>query len=269
MPAKQQNATIKNPNSLNMTVVARYERVIRAKLDRVWENVLDWEHLPHLHATSFDHVTLDEAGDWGWRTFSDPAGTSHIELTVADEASYVSRTYAGGQQNAEIWTYLAPQGDYTAIRVEFHMPNVDPARADRLGEHMLRLYTRLWDEDEAMMIARQQRLDAAPSHAREQCLGPAEDLSLPLVFELGGREYRLTGSATGFRALPTTCPHLLGPLSVVAGNPEELHCPWHGYRFDLRSRACLAPATASCRLPPLPEVSIDDRGQVFVRLAPG
>ena len=46
MPANQQNAALFNPNAPNLTRVATYERLIRAPEERVWENVLDWEHLP-------------------------------------------------------------------------------------------------------------------------------------------------------------------------------------------------------------------------------
>jgi hypothetical protein len=35
---------------------AVYERVIHASLERIWENVLDWEHLPWLHPETFGHV---------------------------------------------------------------------------------------------------------------------------------------------------------------------------------------------------------------------
>ena len=70
MPAHQTNALERNPNGLNLTRVAEYRRDIRASLERVWENVLDWEHLPHLHATSFGYCELDEAGDWGWEILS-------------------------------------------------------------------------------------------------------------------------------------------------------------------------------------------------------
>ena len=43
-----------------LTSVAVYERTIRASLERVWENVLDWEHLPWLHRRTFGHIRLLE-----------------------------------------------------------------------------------------------------------------------------------------------------------------------------------------------------------------
>ena len=44
-----------------------YWREVGVGIERIWENVLDWEHLPVLHETSFNAVELIEIGDWGWR----------------------------------------------------------------------------------------------------------------------------------------------------------------------------------------------------------
>ena len=35
-----------------------YHRRVGASLDRIWENVFDWEHLAHLHDGSFRHCEL-------------------------------------------------------------------------------------------------------------------------------------------------------------------------------------------------------------------
>jgi hypothetical protein len=68
MSANQHHAKTFNPNALKMVRVATYDRLVLAPRARVWENVLDWEHLPYLHKTSFDYVELDAGGQWGWRT---------------------------------------------------------------------------------------------------------------------------------------------------------------------------------------------------------
>ena len=134
MSAQQSNATAFNPNALDLTRVASYARNINAPIMRVWENVLDWEHLPHLHNTSFDYVELDCAGDWGWRTWSNEAHTDHIELTLSNNDSYVARTYQNGQQVSEIWTTLTEQDATTDILVEFHLPEpVHPLVGRRRG----------------------------------------------------------------------------------------------------------------------------------------
>ena len=90
MTALQCNAKEFNPNKLELVEVARYQRTIYAPLERVWENVLDWEHLPHLHASSFNYIELDDGGEWGWRTWSDAEHAGHVELCVATRSSYAA-----------------------------------------------------------------------------------------------------------------------------------------------------------------------------------
>jgi nitrite reductase/ring-hydroxylating ferredoxin subunit len=49
---------------------------------------------------------------------------------------------------------------------------------------------------------------------------------------------------------------MLGPLErgeLLSGGIIE--CPWHGYRFDLRTRACVS--GARCALAPAPAVHVD------------
>lgn len=46
MPARQSNSLLYNPNGLEMTLLSTCQRTIHASLERVWENILDWEHLP-------------------------------------------------------------------------------------------------------------------------------------------------------------------------------------------------------------------------------
>ena len=220
----------------------------------MWENVHDWEHLPHLHEGSFDLCELIEAGDWGWRVYSSADQRNTIELVVRDEHSYVSRTYRDGQQNAEIWTTLTPRENSTEIRVEFDIPGIPEDKVEALGKGMLGLYERLWDEDEAMMIERTRRLTEARSRDRQVEL----ELIASTRFQLGGREYELTETDGEWSAIPVVCPHLLGPLSAENVEAGTIRCPWHGYVFDLESGNCIKPAAATCRLPPKPELDVHD-----------
>ena len=48
-------------------LAATYRRRVGASLRRIWENVFDWEHLAHLHESSFAECTLIDSGSWGWR----------------------------------------------------------------------------------------------------------------------------------------------------------------------------------------------------------
>ncbi|MCI0636032.1 MAG: hypothetical protein L0206_19265, partial [Actinobacteria bacterium] len=104
--------------------VATYRRTVGASLERVIENVLDWEHLPWLHRGSFSSIELHDAGDSGWRAAVglQPAERGRrVEIEVRFEASrerYVTRTLAGVGQGTEIWTRIDPRaGHETAIEV--------------------------------------------------------------------------------------------------------------------------------------------------------
>lgn len=259
MPALQANALTRNPNDLELVSVATYTRLVEATVERVWENVLDWEHLPHLHDTSFSFSELDEAGDWGWRCWSDASHEGHIELCVAAD-NYVARTYSHGEQSSEIWTTLRAQGPATAIEVEFLVVGVAAAQVEAVGQAYCNIYQLLWDEDEAMMCERQRRLDQKRSAGTQVVLGAEAEISqrLPLRFEWRRQEFELVKRDGELLAVPTICPHLLGPLAAEATSPDVLRCPWHGYQFDRRSGACLSPAGVRCRLPAPPVLSIQD-----------
>ena len=259
MPVLQVNALTLNPNAVAMTLVATYRRRVHASLERVWENVLDWEHLPHLHDTSFDYCSLDEAGLWGWRVWSAPDKSSHIELCV-DADQYVARTYAGSDQQSEIWTKLdAVDERATDIEVSFYLSGVPEEKVGQLGEAMLRLYTRLWDEDESMMQERQRRLDQRPGREQEKIIGKTAELAshLPVTFEFDRQQYELRFDQS-WRLRPLICPHLLGPLEPSEQSDSILRCLWHGYEFDVESGACLSPSTATCKLKPLPLIEERD-----------
>ena len=92
------------------------------------------------------------------------------------------------------------------------MPGVAPEAAAALGASYRSLYARLWDEDEAMMVRRQALLAGR--------LEPA------------WREVEVAGRRMRFE---TRCPHLGGPLDDAPVADGCITCPWHGYRFDLRT----------------------------------
>jgi hypothetical protein len=153
--------------SAALALVATYRRTIHASLERIWENVLDWEHLPWLHRRSFLGIHLLEQTPTGWRARVKlpPAGTPRevvIEVQLDQpHLRYWSRAMEGQGAGSEILTCLHPVTERTTdIVVEFRVPQVSPAQAQALGAAYLRLYARLWDEDERMMIRRQALLDA-------------------------------------------------------------------------------------------------------------
>src|ERR1700741_5021067 len=95
--------------------VAVYERVVAASLQRIWENVLDWEHLPWLHRSSFGDVRLLEESPAGWRAWiTTPRGAEESLVAVELDRPalrYVTRRTNGVGAGSEIWTSLEPSGD--------------------------------------------------------------------------------------------------------------------------------------------------------------
>ncbi len=242
--------------------VAVYRRRIGASLERVWENVRDWEHLPWLHRESFASIALEQEDERGWRARIGLQAPAHaeirLELAVSDERRYVARTLEGPGTATEIWTRLDPVDERrTDIEVEFLVPDVAADRRDALGSAYVALYTHLWDQDEAMMRRRSFLLDA-PRAAREPVdLGPAAELEarLPLRTAFAGRPVIVARCAGELLAYDALCPHALGPLDAAPVVDGRVVCPWHGKVFDVRTgRGC--GADHRLRLFPAPRVEI-------------
>jgi nitrite reductase/ring-hydroxylating ferredoxin subunit len=261
-----------------LTLAATYTREVRAGIERIWENVLDWEHLPALHEIYFNHVALIEIGSWGWRVeLTKTPGTADrrmlLELQIdRAKARYRVRILAGDGVGTEIWTLLDPLGPQrTAIEVRFYLPEHRPERLAVLGEKYRSSYARLWDQDEAMMMRREAL--AARSGTRSErsgaalALGPMSELRsrLPLLVELDGEPLRILALEDGeLVAHSTICPHWLGPLDETMPKNGILRCPWHGYLFDLRTGA--SADGRGCRLAPAPRVVVDPvTGEVSLR----
>lgn len=227
--------------------VGTYRRVLPVSLERMYENALDWEHLPHQHSSSFGAIDCEDAGDWGWRArTTDPSGASSlIELRLDREhRRWITRNLEGPDAGSEIWTHafnVAPR--QVDIVVDFFVPGVPPEARERVGAGYAVLYTVLYDEDVEMMVERQRQIDARIDGVRDAAalsLGRASDVSAPLVVTFAGRAVvvdRVDGEWVCFSA---TCPHMLGPLAGQALSDGCVTCPWHGYRFDVRSGECVS-----------------------------
>jgi nitrite reductase/ring-hydroxylating ferredoxin subunit len=270
--SQQGEATTRANERLTRLAVLR--RPIGASLDRIWENVLDWEHLPWLHASSFSRIECLESGDWGWRARAAPTRRPDADFIIEvrlERANrrYCSRTLEGAGAGSEIWTRLTPiDSRHTEIEVEFWIQDVPPDRGREIGDGYLTLYQRLWDEDEAMMQARENALaERLEGRARDRGPEPPIDLgpeaalraALPRCIEAFGGRYRIVEVDGELLAHSTTCPHRLGPLDEAGqggGADHEIECPWHGYRFDLRTgHSCDGRGLS---LPRAPRVVVDD-----------
>jgi len=153
-------------NNEPLTLVATYRRTLHASLERVWENVLDWEHLPWLHCSAFAAAELVEQTPEMWRAWVTLAPAERekralIEIhTDMPNLRYWSRTRDGQGAGSEVLTMLSPIDERTtAIVVEFRTPSLPPEKAHAVGEAYLQLYQRLWDEDQRMMMRKQALLD--------------------------------------------------------------------------------------------------------------
>lgn len=254
--------------------VATYRRELPVSLERLYENALDWEHLPYLHRTSFSKIDCDDAGEWGfrarvWNQPFDQRRSFVIELRLdRDLRRWITSTLEGPGTGAEIWTHAFTLGERkTLVVVDFFTPGVSAARAAELGEFYTRLYARLYDEDVWMMTERQAQLEARKSAGfRHEPLelGTLEELrrNLPIIIESGGRKFRIVELAGRLAAHSIVCPHRLGPLSDCKVEDATITCPWHGYRFDLRTRECVNGARMS--LAPAPRVYVDSLGSRVV-----
>jgi len=232
-----------------------YERELDASIERIFENVLDWEHLPYLHSQAFTSVRMTSSDPDGWHGEVElpglSGGTAELDVRI-DRANlcYTSSTVTGAGAGTDIITYLFPHSpSRTSIRVDFHLPWAPPGSQAAVGEFYRTLYIQLWDQDEAMMRERQRVIDAAAAGTRNGAaavrtdvpesisLGRVRDLTarLPLAVELGGRPFRVVGIDGQLFAHDTRCPHLGGPLAGHALEGCEAVCPWHGYRFDVRT----------------------------------
>ena len=248
-----------------LTLGAVYERTVAVSLERVWENVHDWEHLPFLHSSSFLGIELEAAGDWGWRArvrVPGQGGSDSLLIDLRREEGvdvYHTRTLEGPGKGADTRVKLTPRGETaTDVRVEFWLPVANDEQARTLGRSLVTLYTQLWDEDESMMLGRQRAIDAAsgagagpaPKDPAPFSLGPWETLGerLPLLVSTEWGEYRVVESEAGFVAHPALCPHRGGPLHEAAIEDDFLVCPWHGYRFSLVDGR--AAAGRNCRMKP-------------------
>lgn len=262
--------------SKDLVGAAVYDREVGASLERVWENVYDWAHLPWLHGEDFSSIEKLDAGPWGWHARVGLSGGVEVELELlTDEAAghYVTRTLDGPGAPTEIWTRLEIRAQHrTAIRVEFCVLPVREESLHKIGEGYVSLYTRLWDQDEEMMRIRQAALAEKPAVIRREArsesvsLGPVDELRgrLPLVVDHGGRSWRIVEVAGELLAHDIRCPHQLGPLDGCRVIDGRIVCPWHGYVFDVGTGR--SADDRELRLRTAPRITIDpDSGRVEVR----
>lgn len=222
--------------------VGTYKRTLPVSLERMYENALDWEHLPHLHASSFSTLDLIDAGAWGWRATVRSANgqDSMLELRLDRSARrWITRNLEGPSVGAEIWTHVFVTAERSLdLVIDFFVPGVPEAARQKVGMAYARAYETLYDEDVWMMTERQAQLDRRIDTLAQDAqfsLDVPEISALPLMFELSGRQFYLNRHLDEWLTYPAACPHQQGPLQGEIDAGGGITCPWHGYRFDVVS----------------------------------
>ena len=179
--------------------VGSYRRRLPVSLDRMYENALDWQHLPHLHSSSFESINCESAGGWGWRA-SVTSGkgealiVSELELCLdRDARRWITRNLSGPNAGVEIWTHVFVVADRVLdIVVDFFVPNVPAEAREKVGRAYARAYEVLYDEDVDMMTERQKQLDLRLDGVDEsEVLGLSSQTlaSLPAKVAMSGRSF--------------------------------------------------------------------------------
>lgn len=216
----------------DLVQVADYRRDLAASLDRMFENALDWEHLPHVHAHAFASIDLVEERKSGWRaTVGTPQGGELLIDLELDRVTgcWTTNSYAGDTLVGRIVTHATATGpDSCRVDIDFLVPDADEAQRAAFGDYYPVLYALLYDEDEAMMVARAKAVDRGRAALDER------------------RTVTLASGETA--TVARYCPHLGLPLDAEPDGDGTITCPWHGYRFDIATGQCVSGATCGWRV---------------------
>lgn len=176
-----------------------YRRELPVSIERLYENAIDWEHLPYLHRNSFAQIECADAGAWGFRARVWPQPYNErrsvvIELRLDRELRrWITSNLYGPGTGTEVWTHAFSLAErQTLVVVDFFVPGVDEARRMGIGRFYTNLYARLYDEDVLMMSERQLQLAICRApvavNTAPMVLGPLAEVRgrLPLTIDSGG-----------------------------------------------------------------------------------
>ena len=239
-------------------------------LERLYENLLDWQRLPYVHGDLVASVRCRSWGAWGWcAEVVDLRGRRGIIELIVDRGRrrWTVVWRSGPRAGWRMEGRAEPEsGAGLRVTVQCLLPTTATRRPDRAGRVWNLWLERFCAADEAMMRDRQRQLDRRIDRAREADrhvdLGPVEALSLPCVITLAGREFVVAEVAGELRAFPARCPHQLGPLQAGRLDGRTVSCPWHGDCFDVLTGENLS--GRPCALSHLPQVRVDSAGRALV-----
>jgi nitrite reductase/ring-hydroxylating ferredoxin subunit len=208
-----------------MVEVGELTRDVAASAARVIEDELDWEHLPYVHAFAFESIALNHADRNGWDAQVVLRDGQAMRMTVtldADRMGYTNATFdTDGTENGRTTCRITAASERrSTMHLRFFVPDRPGLSAKAAGDFYTAMWNRLIDEDEPKMIYRAHALkEGARLHRprREVTLADGQVCEVPLV-----------------------CPHQGLPLDCEPDAHGMMTCPWHGYRFDARTGACVS-----------------------------
>ncbi len=227
--------------------ICKFKTTIKSNKIRMFENVLDWEHLPHVHPTSFTSIKLLEKENTSLRC---KVGLWPPFLGLNQEI------YMRSSMRRNIWTVNVRKGfmkglcvhskmkelhgDEISVDIDFYIPK-EKFYYYLLSPLLWLSYLKIYKEDSDMMIERQAQLDKFKNSSLEGRniieLGTKEKVieKLPFSFDLKGHKFALDYLDGKLRAYDVICPHMLRDLSDVKVKNGEITCPWHDYSFSLKT----------------------------------
>ncbi|MFK7977443.1 MAG: Rieske (2Fe-2S) protein [Halioglobus sp.] len=244
------------PTSVNyqrieqLQYLGNYVRELPVSMARMMENALDWEHLSHVHASSFSDIQKMDSGQWGWRARALPAlgegGWQELELLLDSQRHYwATSVISGPAASIEIHTQASALSD-KSIQVDVRFYSSIEVPDDQVGLYLDVLqqqYALLYDEDESLMQGRQSALDARARRSASADVGESEILvgsvkalskTTPNKVDTEEGSYCVRHHGGQWVVHSAACPHMLGPLDAAPVSAEGIvTCPWHGYQFDI------------------------------------
>ncbi|RXJ73988.1 hypothetical protein CS022_06870 [Veronia nyctiphanis] len=237
------------------------------RIERMFENAIDGEHLPFLHSSTFAEINILESGRWGWEAelYMRPKSfmtKMRIRLELDRERNcWVTKTLSGLGKGTEIRTHAIPKGEnQIKVVIDFYVPKLPGFLHKKYSEYYLSTYQRLYEEDFSMMSERQLALDFNKQGARRPRTEYTEGINLGLasvlqsekstMFVFDGKKYCLRFYQDKWIAYSATCPHMLGPLNESEIADGHIVCPWHNYRFDINTGQCSSNANYCLTTPP-------------------
>lgn len=259
--------------------ITTYTRELPINLDRMYENAIDWEHLPFLHSSTFSEIEVLDAGDWGWKAKAHLTPKSRLNSMILElrldktKNRWITKTLSGFGKGTEIWTHAIPIAtNKIKVIVDFYVPKLPVFLKAKYAGQYSALYAKLYDEDLWMMAGRQtalNKLDKAKMTTPQSTLSLGKlskiKAKIPFTFEFNHQSYRLVELGDTLIAHTLACPHMLGPLQDANIKAGILECPWHGYQFDLKTRKCIS--GQRCKLAPAPLIKIDTEKMEVIALA--